>query len=80
MESETTTTGTTGITINTYIHIYNLEHELRDAYRKGICIWVRNDPYRKKNIFTVLVGGERLGDTDSPAELIHNYLEGLYKE
>jgi len=36
--------------------------------------FVRFDPLRSNNRFTVVVGQERLGDTDSPCELLENYL------
>jgi len=80
MESKTTTTGTTSETVITYIQVYNLEYEMQRAYDKGICIWVRNDPRLEKNMFTVFVGHFLLGETYTPGKMIHDYLEGLYKE
>jgi hypothetical protein len=43
--------------------------------QRGFGVTVRYDPFREKNNFTVIVGNQRIGDTDDPRELLRSLLE-----
>lgn len=42
--------------------------------KEGNHIFVRYDPIRKKNNFTVCINGERIGDGKNPVKIINEYL------
>ena len=46
---------------------------MRDIGERGHHIFIRYDPLRTKNNFTVVIDRERIGDTDHPSILLGNW-------
>jgi hypothetical protein len=41
---------------------------------QGHQTWVKYDNYRDKNNYTIIIDGERIGDTDDPYTLLKDYI------
>lgn len=41
----------------------------------GFHVFVRYDPLRKKNCFTVVIGDKRIADTDSPLKILRDWID-----
>ena len=52
-----------------------LENLIRKIGYLGHHVFVRYDPLRKRNNFTVAIDGERLCDTDNPVEELSDWYE-----
>ena len=72
------TSGADSARIHIQLEVYDLVTEMIRANKKKVFIEIRNDPWRKEKIFTVIANGNyRVGDTDDPATLLHRYLDAL---
>ncbi len=43
--------------------------------QRGFGVYIRYDPFRDKDNFTVCIGNKRIGDTDNPRELLKSFLK-----
>lgn len=53
---------------------YSIDKLMFILGQKGMGVHVRYDPFREKDNFTVIVGNDRIGDTDNPRELLMDLL------
>jgi len=50
---------------------------MEEIGRRGTCVWLKFDPFRERNKYTIIAHGVRIADTDDPiAYIVKTLREG----